>query len=27
LAWLAVGLLLMRVVWRAGLKAYTAVGA
>jgi len=26
-AWLAAGLVLMRVVWRAGLKVYSAVGA
>jgi len=26
-AWLMAGLVLMRLVWRAGLKVYTAVGA
>ncbi len=27
IAWAAAGLVLMRVVWRAGLKVYSAVGA
>jgi ABC-2 type transport system permease protein len=25
-AWLAAGLLLLRIVWRAGVRVYTAVG-
>jgi ABC-2 type transport system permease protein len=27
LAWLATSLILLRIVWRAGVRAYSAVGA